>query len=319
MTRRYVLAGLSATLLVVSFEARLPAGVAGPPAPQEPPAFKSGVTLVDITATVTDRTGHFVPGLQQSDFTVYEDNRPVRLAHFSAERVPVSLGLAVDTSGSMVGQKMQQARTALDRFVYELLDKDDEVFIYRFSTLPVLMQGWTTDRQLVRRALGLLEPKGTTALYDTVADAVAMATEGHNQKKAVVLITDGNDTASHTGLTALEDAIRRSEVLVYAIGIDGLAEQPQFLLGLSPAVPDDERVNVSKLRAMTDDSGGWTRVVRDARDLKPATAAIADELNQQYYLAYEAPGAKDGRWHSIRVEVKNPQYAVRARKGYLAN
>ncbi|HEX4567935.1 MAG TPA: hypothetical protein VH138_14965, partial [Vicinamibacterales bacterium] len=81
---------------------------------------------------------------------------------------------------------------------------------------------------------------------------------------------------------------------------------------------DDDRVNVAALRDITDDSGGRTEIIRSPRDLEPATAGIADELSKQYYLGYQAPGAKDGRWHAIRVEVRNPSYHVRARRGYVA-
>ncbi len=116
--------------------------------------FRSGVELVNVTATVSDASGRFVPGLTQNDFRVYEDDQPQTLSHFSAERVPVSLGICLDTSGSMAGEKMRAAQGALDRFLYDLLDPDDEVFLYRFSNDPYLMQGWTTDRQLVTRAIG---------------------------------------------------------------------------------------------------------------------------------------------------------------------
>jgi Ca-activated chloride channel family protein len=286
---------------------------------------------------------------------VYDDDRPVDVTQFSAERVPVSLGIAIDTSGSMAGQKIQEAESALGRFVYDLLGKDDEIFIYRFSNFPVLMQGWTTDRQLLSRALGRLIPNGGTALYDTVAEAVPMAAEGRNQKKALVLITDGNDTSSHTGVSEIKREIRQTEVLVYAVGIDGESEPsyrssppPQPMpprlpipfpfpgtrprgrfpfLSMAPAqgggifrrIPNDDRVNVSALREITDDSGGRTEIIRDASDLNPATAAVADELSKQYYLGYQSSGVKDGRWHTIRVEVRDHRYTVRARKGYVAS
>src|SRR3982074_3208629 len=84
--------------------------------------FKSGVELINVTATVSDANGRFVPGLRQEDFVVYEDDAPVTVTHFSAERVPVSLGIALDTSGSMAGSKIQEARAALDRLLYDLLD-----------------------------------------------------------------------------------------------------------------------------------------------------------------------------------------------------
>src|SRR5438067_4325676 len=178
--------------------------------------FRSGVELINVTATVSDASGRFVPGLRQEDFTVYEDDQPVQVTHFSAERVPVSLGIAVDTSGSMGGNKIQDAQAALDRFLYDLLDKQDEIFLYRFANSPVLLQDWTTDRQLLSRALGRLYANGGTAMYDCVAEAIPMAQRGRNQKKSLLVISDGNDTASHTRVDDLKQQIRESEVLVYA-------------------------------------------------------------------------------------------------------
>jgi Ca-activated chloride channel family protein len=333
-----------------------------PPArPSEEPGFRfrSGVELVNVTATVSDASGRFVPGLKAQDFLVYEDDQPVEVTHFSAERVPVSLGIALDTSGSMAGEKIQEAQAALDRFLYELLDRQDEIFIYRFSNYPALLQGWTTDRQLLARALGRISPNGGTAMYDAVAEAIPLAQQGQNRKKALLLISDGNDTASSTGILPLKQLIRESEVLVYAIGIDGESAPtarrspppppPRAPMpipfpfpggrGRQPgpgswppqpptgggggwsrrSTPNDDRVNVVALRDMTDDSGGRTEIVRDARDLNPATVSIADELSKQYYLGYPSAGKKDGRWHSIRVELRNRAYRVRARRGYVAS
>jgi VWFA-related protein len=334
-----------------------------PPAPVKPGSddsafrFKSGVELINVTATVADMSGRFVSGLRQDDFVVYEDDKPVDVTHFSAERVPVSLGIALDTSGSMAGSKIQAAQDALDRFLYDLLDKDDEIFLYRFSNVPMLLQGWTRDRQLVSRALGRITPNGGTAMYDAVADAIPLAQQGTHRKKALLIISDGNDTASSTNIREVKARIRDSEVLVYAIGIDGESETTRAPAPMPPRQPfpmpfpmpggrggrrpgtfppiggggtgggwggrsrgtSDDRVNVAALRDMTDDSGGRTEIIRAARDLDPSTANIADELSKQYYLGYQASGAKDGRWHSIRVEVKNHSYRVRARRGYVAS
>jgi Ca-activated chloride channel homolog len=315
--------------------------------------FKSGVELINVTTTVSDASGRFVSGLRKEDFAVYEDDQPVEITHFSSERVPVSLGIVLDTSGSMAGLKIQEAQSALNRFLFDLLDKEDELFLYRFSNYPVLLQGWTTDRQLLSRVLDRVSPNGGTAMYDAVSEAVPLAQEGQFRKKALVVISDGNDTGSQTTVRELKQQIRESEVLVYAIGIDGESEAPTYrraprpqqpqprppipfpfpvpgrggrrfplLLGAQGGwriTPSDDRVNVAALRDMTDDSGGRTEVVRDARDLNPATASIADELSKQYYLGYQANGKKDGRWHSIRVEVRSGRYTVRARKGYVAS
>jgi len=350
-------------VLVVSLHAQPPSP---PPQPPVRPGgeeqgfrFKSGVELINVTASVSDASGRFVSGLRQEDFAVYEDDQPVAVTHFNAERVPVSLGIALDTSGSMAGSKIQEAQSALDRFLYELLDKDDEIFLYRFSNVPMLLQGWTRDRQLISRALGRITPNGGTAMYDAVADALPLTQQGQNRKKALLVISDGNDTASGTNVREVKRLIRETEVLVYAIGIDGegdgvrtQAPPPRAPMptpfpfpfpggrggrrpGTFPPIGGggggtggwggrsrgnaDDRVNVAALREMTDDSGGRTEIVRDPRDLNPATAGIADELSKQYYLGYQSSGAKDGKWHSIRVEVRNHAYRVRARRGYVAS
>src|SRR5690606_30300751 len=140
-----------------------------------------------------------------------------------------SLGIAVDTSGSMEGEKIVAARSALQRFLSDLLGADDELFLYRFSDDAELLQGWTTDRRLLSQALGRMRPSGGTAMYDAVAEAIPLAAMGHHRKKALVIISDGNDTSSRTRVSELRQTIRESEVLVYAVGIDGEAEPPPIL------------------------------------------------------------------------------------------
>src|SRR5436190_19771562 len=120
---------------------------------QEDFRFRSGVELVNVTATVTDRNGRFVPGLKQDDFIIYEENERQEVSHFSSERVPVSLGIVIDTSGSMAGEKLDHAQSAIDRFLGELLDPEDEIFITRFQSFPELLQDWTTDRKRLSRAV----------------------------------------------------------------------------------------------------------------------------------------------------------------------
>ncbi|HKY23162.1 MAG TPA: VWA domain-containing protein [Vicinamibacterales bacterium] len=183
--------------------------------------FRSGVDLVNVTATVTDRNGRFVPGLRQDDFIVYEENERQEVTHFSNERVPVSLGLVLDTSGSMVGEKISSALAAVDRFLTKLLSPDDEIFLYTFSSYPSLLQDWTTDRQRLSRAIRRVNASGGTAMLDAIAESVPLAQTGQHRKRAVVLISDGNDTDSQSSLTEVKQMIRESEVMVYAIGIDG--------------------------------------------------------------------------------------------------
>ncbi len=327
--------------------------------------FKSGVELINVTATVTDRSGRFAGRLTKDDFVVYEDNKLVEVTHFSADRTPVSLGIVVDSSGSMVGEKWSAAVSSVDRFFRMMNDELDEFFLYRFSANADLVHDWTNDRDRLATMVGRIHPTGGTAMYDAVIEAVPMAQSGQNRKKAVVIISDGNDTASRTDIADVKRVIRETEVLVYAVGIDGQG-QPTFQRPAPPIqqprprmpfpfpipggggrggggrnpIPQpqypptgggggrggtfsvgggaDDRLNVLALREMTDDSGGRTEIVRDPRDLDPAVASIADELSQQYYLGYPSQGFKDGRWHTIRVEVRDPSLKVRARKGYVA-
>jgi len=318
--------------------------------------FRSGIDLVNVTATVTDRDGRFVPGLIVNDFIVHEDGRPVEVTHFSAERVPVSLGIVLDTSGSMEGDKITNARAAIERFLDRLLDPEDEVFLYRFSSGAELIQDWTTTRSAISNSLRRVRASGGTAMYDAVVEAVPMAQGGRHRKKAILVISDGNDTNSRATAQDVAQIVRETEVLVYAIGIDGRGQptiqawppasprppiglppfpvpgrglpipgrgRPRPPLSVAPQFPTLGRsrvdtLNVAALREMTDVSGGRTEVVRDARDLDAATSGIADELSRQYYLGYASPSQRDGRWHTIRVEMRDSALRVRARLGYLA-
>ena len=320
--------------------------------------FRTGVELINVTATVTDANGRFVSGLQKENFQLFEDGQEQTITHFNAERVPVSLGLVVDTSGSMEGEKWVSARQALNRFLFQLLDRDDEVFLYRFDNQPELIEGWTTDRERIATGLARIRPRGATSLYDAVAAAVPLAQTGRHRKKAIVIISDGNDTNSRATIREVKSMIRSTEVLAYAIGIDtqgtttpwgtqpgpsypppripvplpfpfpgrgGARTQPPRYP--PPGVPQgsstsrgrlDDRVNVAALRDITDESGGRTEIVRYARDIDPATTGVADELSKQYYLGYSSQARKDGQWHTIRVELRDGRHLVRARKGYMA-
>jgi len=340
---------LTTTLFVATLAAAVSVGARG----QDGFRFKSGVDLVNVTATVTNDNGRFVPGLRREDFSVYEDGRPQEISHFSSERVPVSLGILLDASGSMTADKMSAARAAIDRLIYDLLDKDDELFFVEFATRASITQGWTKDRGLISRAVKNVDAIGATAIYDAVATAIPVAQSGSNRKKALLVISDGNDTNSSTPAGELRQRIRESDVLVYALGIDGTPSrrfepvrppvqipspipfpfpggrrpEPRFPPigggsggggGTWSSTPGD-RVNADALRLITDDTGGRTEIVRGSDGLGPATARIADELSKHYYLGYISTTERDGRWHAIRVEVRDRRLNVRARRGYTAS
>jgi tight adherence protein B len=160
----------------------------------------------------------------------------------------------------------------------------------------------------VHEALGRLRPGGSTAIYDALYAALPFISYRPRERAAIVLITDGDDTASDMTLHDLRPALIRTDAFVYAIAID--TPEPQ---------PLARRVNAASLNEITGQSGGRTEIVRSTEDLGPATANIAEELNHQYVLGYSSPHPADGKYHSIRVTVAREGYRVRARQGYVAS
>lgn len=269
--------------------------------------LRSGVDMVMVTATVLDAEGRLVTGLPREAFEIYEDGDRQVVRQFTHERVPIGLGLLLDISDSMFGQRILDARATVERFLLELLSKDDEFFVLAFNHEPHLLTRWTTEADVVRRALDHVRPTGGTAMYDALVHAMPMIAQRNRERAAIVLVSDGADTASDASLKDVRTALLRSDAFVYAVAIDSPKTQ---------AI--NTRVNPAALGEITSQSGGHTAVVRDADELAAATARIAEELNSQYVLGYSSPRATDGKYHSIRVAVTSPGHRVRARNGYVA-
>lgn len=271
------------------------------------PHFRGGVETVQVTLTVTDSNGRLVTGLTKDDFEVFEDGQRVAVTQFTDKRVPVSLGLLLDVSDSMLGQPIADARGALDRFVGDLLEPGDEAFVAAFNHAPRIVAAWTQPPSALRGVLRDVKPTGGTAIYDAlVATAPLFGTRQHT-RAALIVISDGADTASDFTLIQARDAVRRTDPFIYAVAIDS---------GDRRRV--STRVNPEALREITGPSGGYTEVVHSSVDLVPATERIANELNHQYSLGYTSRKPPDGQWRSIRVRVAAPDRFVRARRGYYA-
>ncbi|HEY6509224.1 MAG TPA: VWA domain-containing protein [Vicinamibacterales bacterium] len=278
------------------------------PGLQEPPVlFRAEVDMVDLTATVTDRNGRFVSGLVKDDFVVYDDGAAQSVTRFSQEREAVSLGLLLDASGSMDRGKLQAAQAALENLIVTHLPPTDELFFVEFGFSASLTQEWTTDRSLIRGALRAVRASGDTALYDAVALALPTAQSGRHRKKALVLVSDGNDSRSVVTLDELREELRATDVMVYALAVEAANPLPS------------ERVDVGALRRITDPTGGRTELIRGIQLMDGAVTRVAEELGRQYRLSYARQGPRDGRWHPIRVEVRKSGVDVRTRSGYLAN
>ena len=279
---------------------------------QQPPVtdnrlFHSGIEITSITATVADRDGHPVTGLPREAFEVYEDGVLQTITQFTRERVPIGVGVLLDVSDSMFGKRMDDARSAVDTLLFDLLDQADEFFVMAFNHKPRPLTGWTHERGDVRHALAGLRPSGGTAIYDAILEALPLIDARTRQRAAILVISDGADTASTATLREVRPALRRSDTFVYAIAIDSPDRQPI-----------NTRVNPAALREITSESGGRTEIVQNSLQLDQAAARIAEELNSQYVLGYTPPRGADGQFHSLRVRVTGADQKVRARNGYVA-
>ena len=180
--------------------------------------LKVDVALVNVVATVTDDKGRYVADLSADDFIVQEDGQPETISHFSQSNdLPVSVGIVLDTSGSME-RKIATATSSVERFI-RTIHNDDDIFLLLFSNRPNLAQDFTNDREKLARALRRVSVGGGTALYDALDESLGKVKHGAHEKKAILLITDGEDTSSYDTFDDATLAVRESELLVYCLGI----------------------------------------------------------------------------------------------------
>jgi len=317
--------GLSILLLLFTLSAMIAA------------QMKVDVRLVNVVATVTDERGRYVGGLTADDFTLEEDGIVQKIAHFSQDTdIPVSVGIVLDTSGSM-DRKIRTAVDSVDRFLRRI-HPDDEIFLMTFSSQPALRQEFTSDREKLSEALGKIRPVGGTSLYDALSQSLQVIRKGRHDKRAILLISDGQDTSSVRTLDHVLQLIRESELLVYSLGITPLTygdrtEHVPFTWPLPlPGTPTRRGVPVTSRRDEVDmrvlqdfgeNSGGRSFLLAESfaggrgAEIEKVLTQIADELRSQYTLGYYPTHPDDGRYHTIRVSTKGG-HLVRARRGYLA-
>lgn len=269
--------------------------------------FHQGIDLVVVSATVCDKDGRPVLGLTRDAFSVFEDGVEQPIAQFTGERVPISLGILVDTSDSMFGARIADARMAIDRFVLELLQPEDEAFLMVFNHEPEMVKAWTQPPRDLAGRLQSVKPFGGTAIYDALIKSAPLLARRRHQRCGLVIVSDGEDTASDARLQDALAALTRTDAFVYAIAIDAPS---------GPAI--NRRFSPAALGEITSQNGGYTAVIHVTADLGDATERIATELNHQYTLGFAAPHGPDGKYHRLRVRTHDPLQLTRSRRGFYA-
>lgn len=275
------------------------------------------VELVTLPVAVVDRDGQPVLGLDQQHFQVFEDGVGQEISRFVQEDVPISVGLAIDSSGSMNDKRQSVSRAAL-AFVEES-NPDDETFIVTFNDEAFLEQDFTRSVGNLRDALDNIAPRGETAVNDAIYLALDhVEQEGRMDKKALLVISDGEDNASAYGHNVMMERLRESEVTVYAIGI---LEQNDTSGGLFRKSRSE--VARDALEEIAEATGGQAFFPKTLDEVEELCRRIAHDLRSHYTIGYRPSNpAYDGTWREIRVEVERPdgfpRLEVRTKEGYFA-
>jgi len=297
----------------------------GNPPPQTPqsavnpqdPRYKLNVEveLVNVTATVLDESGKYMDGLKLEDFQVFENGDEQKISFFSHDlRVPISVGVLVDCSGSM-RHKLQQALQTV-REIALALSPQDEMFVISFNSDVEVRQHFTTNMQQIQRSLRDIKPGGETAAYDAIQTGMEEMKSAKHNKKILLMVTDGFDTKSHITSAQVEDILKRSEVLVYAIGIDDDDDDPLVLRRTR------YHIYHYMLGRLTSVSGGRAFRLFTGRNyaLNSLAQVLLEELHQQYTLSYYPMAIREGNsWRQVDVKVKKSGSQIRHRTGYYVN
>lgn len=282
-----------------------------PPPQDQVPVVKERTEVVTLTVTVTDPYNRLVTGLDKQNFVVFEDKIKQSIEFFADEDVAVSLGIIFDVSGSMKG-KIDRAREALKAFVQASHDNDD-FFLVGFNQRANLLAEFTDGDSLLNK-LTFVDTRGQTALYDAAYLGIEKVKQGRHTKRALLLISDGQDNSSRYSYGELRKLLKEADVQIYCIGIVELGGGSGGSLDLQ---------GQSILEEMSQVTGGKAFFPRSAAELEDSITRIALELRRQYSIGYIPTNVKrDSRWHKIKVEVKPPRglpkLNVRTKDGYYA-
>ena len=268
--------------------------------------------LITLTVTVTDTYGRYVSGLSQKAFTILDEKQPQEITFFSDDDSPVSVGVIFDVSGSMSGDKIKNAREALSKFI-QTSHNSDEYFLIAFNSRAQLLLDKTRDGNAVLDKLTFVQTKNNTALYDACYLGVEKVQRGLHPKRALLLISDGQDNNSRYTFNELRRLLKESDVVLYGIGILSGGDAGSDL-GMAGQGILDELANVS---------GGKAFFPRSPLEMDDIFEQIALELRHQYSIGYKPSNfSNDGKWRKIKVKVTPPRglprLFVRSKEGYYA-
>jgi VWFA-related protein len=260
------------------------------------------VKLVELFTTVTDKSGRIVKGLTREEFQILEDGRPQSISKFElVEDLPLTVGFAVDSSGSMTSSLPEAQRAAME-FLENVITLRDKVFALSFSGRPVLLVPPTDDISAVRNALSGLRSQGMTTLHDALVTSLYYF-RGVRGRRALIVLSDGEDTASHIPFNNALEYARRSGVVIYTVGLN-IGKMQTSIRG--------------KLKDLAEESGGRTFFISEAEELRQVYAEIEDELRSQYLLTYSSDRPTgDGEYREIEIKIKG-KYKARTMKGYYS-
>ena len=282
------------------------------PRPGEKNPLRVDVDLALVSVTVTDPYNRLVTGLESDNFRVFEDNSEQEITHFSSEDVPVSIGVVLDLSGSMAN-KIDKSRMAALQF-FKTANPQDEYFVVSFNEHAELSSPFTSSLEDIETRLMFTAARGRTALLDAIYLGLSHMRGARNQKKALLVISDGGDNHSRYSEHDIRSFVKEADTQIYAIGLydeAGARATPEEVNG--PAL----------LNEVTDISGGRTFSVNNLNDLPDVAIKIGMELRNQYVLGYRPSNhARDGKWRKIKVKLRPPKglppLNVYAKSGYYS-
>jgi Ca-activated chloride channel family protein len=275
--------------------------------------FEAGIEVINLNVSITDARGQYVTGLTREDFAVFEDGVKQEISIFAHENLPISMVLMVDTSASM-DDKLSAARTAGKRFV-RTLRPQDVAQVMQFNDRATVLQDFTADHAALEDAFDHTEASGPTALhnalYVALKDLAKQKSTGELRRRALVLLSDGEDTASLVSDDQVLELARKTEINIYAISLR------------AKTAPDRSRLKFSQaahlLTALTQDTGGEVHFPNSLSELEAVYDRIAEELRTQYSLGYVSSNARrDGKWRKVVVHSGRGGLVLRCRAGYFA-